>query len=88
MMEDPSPGEYVTLIVGVEDSESESVIADVESVGGNIEERLPYNNLAVSIEEVSLEDLCSLSEVTSVEIEGNSKTMDNGNFQSHQNMIL
>lgn len=60
----------------------------MEEVGGTVERQLPFDYLAVSIEEVNLGELSSLDVVTSVEIEGTSKTMSTEDFQSRPDMTL
>lgn len=70
----------VTLIVGVEDCDSESVLQRVRDSGAEIEDKLPLDYLAVSIPEENLEELCNLSVVTSVDIEGKGTTLSESDF--------
>lgn len=83
-LDSPKEGERVTLIVGVEER-SDAVVEQVEGIGAVVEERLPYDSLAVSIAETRLEKLCDLDVVTSVEIEGKWKQL--GNFRSRQDTL-
>lgn len=83
LVDSPRKRNDVSLIVGVDDSSSESVIGRIEDTGATVEESLFYDNLAVAIdEETDLETLCTLEEVTSVEIEGVWEPMDEGNFRT------
>jgi len=84
LLESPAEREGVTLIVGVKDASSESIISAIEGTGAAVEESLFYDNLAVSIDEkTDLRSLCSLEAVTSVEIEGVWEPMDGGSGNSH-----
>lgn len=80
----PTSGEIVTLIVGVTDPTSDDVQEAIEAAGGEIEDQLYYECLAVSIDETDLDALCELDVVTTVEIEGKWESMqeDEGNFRS------
>lgn len=78
-LESPTEGEWVTLIVGVTDSESDTVVNTVESTGGEVEKRIPHDYLAVATDEENLPALCDLDVVTSVLLEGESTTLDSGN---------
>lgn len=84
----PTQNEEVTLIVGVEESTSDQTSQWIEDIGGEVEERLPYDYLAVSIAEQELENLCSIETITSVEIEGSSESLESEDFQSRTDMIL
>lgn len=78
----PTSGHEVALIVGI-DGATESAVRLVEDEGGTVEERLPYDSLAVSIAETDLDALCSLDVVTSVEVEGKWEPMEgDGDFRS------
>ena len=83
-LESPTPGRDVTLIVGVTDSSSKDVTEAVEDVGGEVEETLYYDSLAVTINESDLDALCSLDTVLSLEIEGEWEPMEDAeeNFRS------
>lgn len=82
LLDAPTDRKGVTLIVGVED-DSEQVIEQIEATGATVEESLFYDNLAVAIDpETDLRRLCTLDEVTSVEIEGTWEPMDEGNFRT------
>lgn len=87
-LESSNTGETITLIVGVEDSTSDDVVEQVTATGAEIEERLPYDSLAVSIEEDDLQALCSLDVITTVEIEGEWKQLGEQDFRSHTRLIL
>lgn len=70
----------LTLIIGVDDSESTDVIQAVEDTGAEIEEKLPLDYLAVSILEKDLNDLCQLDIVSSVDLEGEGSTLNDSDF--------
>jgi len=77
----PTPGETVSLIVGYS-GDAEDAIEAMSDAGGEVEEKLPYNSVAVTIEEVDLEALCSLDVVTTVEIEKQYETRGDTDFRS------
>lgn len=79
-LEAPTAGNNVTLIVGVSD---EDAIERISEIGGSIEEELPYDCLAVSIDEADLEELCNLDNVTSVEMEKEYHTLGDSDFFFH-----
>lgn len=82
-IDSPTSGNEVDLIVGV-DGTTDEAVDRVEAEGGTVEERLPYDSLAVSIAETDLDALCSLDVVTSVEIEGKWEPMEaEEDFRSH-----
>lgn len=74
-IDSPTPGDEVDLIVGI-DGATDVAVDRVEAEGGTVEDRLPYDSLAVSIAETDLDALCSLDVVTSVEIEGKWEPME------------
>ena len=86
--DNPSSETEVALIVGIENTSEEQVIEQIQQLGGEIEERLPYNFIAASILEQSLEELCSIDGIESVEVEGESRVLEEGNFRSHTDSIL
>lgn len=76
----PTAGEVVTLIVGVSDDEEDPVESGIEEIGGSVKERLPYDTLVVSIEETRLEELCEISGISTIELEGVWEPMGDINF--------
>lgn len=80
-LESPTVGETVTLIVGVT-GETSIAVEQISTVGGEVEEELPYESLAVSIDESDLESLCNLDVVESVEIEKEYGTRGGTDFRS------
>lgn len=85
--ESPTRGEEVTLLVGYEAPSSDVAVEWVRGAGGIVEDRLPYDTLAVRISESDLDSLCSIDGVTSVEIEGKWEQMNEGNSDSHRGSI-
>lgn len=77
----PVEGKKATLLIGVQEDMEQAVIERIEEVGGDVEDNLHYNTLAVSIYEDDLEDLCSTEGITSIELEGAWEPMDEGNFR-------
>lgn len=72
--------EQVTLIVGISgdaDTASE-LIADV---GAEVEEALPYDSLAVSADIATLQKICDLDVVSSVELEKEYGTRGDTDFR-------
>lgn len=67
-LESPREGEPVRLIVGLE-STTDEALEQLRSAGATVEDELPLDNIAVSTTEERLEDLASLSVVTSLEID-------------------
>jgi hypothetical protein len=69
-LEDPTPGERVTLIVGVRPAADTAAAVDaIEDAGGTVEEELFYDSLAVSIDEADLDALTDITKLQTVEIE-------------------
>jgi hypothetical protein len=79
-LESPTADKKVTLLVGVNDSHSESTIHQVEAAGANVEDSLPCDYLALSIKETDLRQLCGLGVVESMEIEGQGSTLGGTNL--------
>ncbi len=83
LLENPDERAGVSLILGVEDAESEELIAQIESTGAEVDESLFYDNLAVSIsDETDLATLCSIEGVDSVEIEGVWEPLEDGDQEN------
>jgi|GEM_PF-3842704 len=80
-MDNPVQGEDITLIVGVTNADSESVLDDVRDVGAEIEETLYGDYLIVLIEETKLSQLSELDFITHIEIEGEASPLE-GNSNS------
>lgn len=81
-LDSPRTDETVTLIVGVS-VDTSVAIEQIESVGGNVEEELPYHSLAVAVDEPNLDDLCCLDIVETVEIEKEYESRGGSDFRSH-----
>ncbi|GAA0279646.1 hypothetical protein [Halobacterium noricense] len=81
-LESPTEGATVTLLIGVREDTEEATAEQISHIGGDVEEILPYNTLAVSIDETSLSELCAIETVETVEIEGTWEAADDPNFRS------
>lgn len=68
LRDNPSNGK-VTLVVGISAQSSESVESRIQRVGGDIEERLPFDSLQVTISESDLSGLCSVEGIESIEFD-------------------
>lgn len=82
-MNNPSENTNVTLIVDLDVHDSTSVVDEVNSAGQNtnVVETLPFGSMVVSAPESELEQLCDLSVINSIEIEGEGRVLDSGNLQ-------
>lgn len=80
-LESPTAGSEITLIVGVA-SDTDDAVEPISAIGGDVEEELPYNSLAVTIDESDLQHLCELDFVESVEIEKEYTTRGDRDFFS------
>ena len=69
IIENPNKDETVTLIVTVTDTDTQAIHDAITDAGGDIEEVLPFNCLAVTTPEHKLEDLKDIDEITEMEIE-------------------
>lgn len=79
-LESPTPGEMVTLIVGVE-PEASDAIEQISSTGAEVEEELPYDCLAVTVDQSDLESVCNLNVVETVEVEKDFRTRGDTDFR-------
>lgn len=70
IIENPNEDETVTLIVTVTNTDTQTIHDAITDAGGDIEEVLPFNSLAVTIPEHKLEALQDIDAVTEMEIEG------------------
>lgn len=71
MREDPLEGESVTVVVHVGDEltqdDIDAVEAEIERVGATVEDRLRFDGLRVRVAQEQIDDLCSVSELASIE---------------------
>lgn len=77
----------LTFIVGVTDATSDEVLAKITSVGAEIEDNLGYDFLRISGTDDEIARVESLDVVTSVEIEGSGRMLDEGNSHSPSGSI-
>lgn len=80
-IENPTPTEEVALIVDLDNLDAEEAVDDVEAVGESVEveETLPFQCLAVSLQGKDLEALCDLEFISRVELEGEGRVLESGN---------
>lgn len=69
IIDSPDETETVTLIVTTEDTTGDRLQTEIKNTGGDIEEELPFNCLAVTIPEHKLKALTDIDEITEIEIE-------------------
>lgn len=86
LLDSPTAGNTVTLIVGFED-DSDDAVEQIEAVGGDVEATLPYDSLAVSVDETDLSAVCSVEQVESVEIEKEYSTRSDADFCSRSHSM-
>lgn len=68
LRDDPTKGEIVELLVGVKSSAAtEDITGQIEAIGGELVEKLPFDSLLVRIPEEHIGDLCTLDAIESVE---------------------
>ncbi|MBX0295911.1 hypothetical protein EGH23_13600 [Halomicroarcula sp. F27] len=66
--EDPIEGEPVTLSLATDDdADLEAVEAAVEDAGATVERRLQFDDLAVSVPQERVADVCQVDGLTTVE---------------------
>ena len=80
-IENPTPTEEVTLIVDLDSINAEDAVQEIETVGESVEveETLPFQSLAVSLQGKDLEALCELGFISRVELEGRGTVLNSGN---------
>lgn len=80
-IKNPTPTEEVTLIVDLDNIDAEEVVQEVEAVGDSVEveEMLPFQSIAVSLQGKDLEALCELGFISRVELEGEGRVLNSGN---------
>ena len=69
IIENPNKDETVTLIVTVTDTQTQSIHDAIADADGDIEEKLPFNCLAVTTPEHKLKELKHIDGITEMEIE-------------------
>lgn len=77
----------VTLIVGISSLDNEDIQASIRAIGGDIEQEVPINCLAVTISEKKVQDLSDINGVQSIEIESSwqaAEGADMGNSTRHK----
>lgn len=82
ILENPTSGEDISLIVSLEQGTTDEVVTDIEAAGGVVEMIISDEDLAVTIDERALSEICDLENVESVEVEGKGRVLDSGDFQS------
>jgi regulatory protein YycH of two-component signal transduction system YycFG len=85
-LRDPDSGERVKLLVEVA-SVSGSVVDHVEHTGADVIEELPLGYLVVDAPEESLDELCGLDPVVSVEVDGRGSVMES-DFPTRNGSVL
>lgn len=80
-IDNPTPSEEVTLIVDLDSIDADDAVQEVEGVGDSVkvEETLPFQSLAVSLQGNDLAGLCELECISRVELEGKGTVLNSGN---------
>lgn len=71
---DPTEGAEIRLLLGVHGSTND-VIERVRTLGGTLVEDLPFDSLLVDVPESSVDELCDLKGVESVELDEGMETL-------------
>lgn len=87
LLDSPTSGNTVMLIIGVS-SPTGDAAEQIEDLGGEVEEELPYRSIAVSVDESDLEALCSLEVVETVEVEKEYTTRGDTDFRSQSRSMM
>ena len=82
ILENPTSGEDISLIVSIDRGDTDEVVTAIEAAGGVVEMIISNEDLAVTIDERALSEVCELERVESVEVEGTGRVLDSGDFQS------
>lgn len=72
--ENPTAGEEIRLLLGVRGSTSD-VGERVRALDGDVVEELPFDSLLVDVPESSVDELCTLEGVESVELDEGMETL-------------
>lgn len=78
-LESPSKGVDMRLIVCA-DGSTDTASEKMQNVGATINADLGYGMFSITIEETDLDALCSIDEVSKVEIEGKGATLQSADF--------
>jgi hypothetical protein len=70
LRENATSGESVTLVVGVTDGATQRVRERIQAAGATSVETLPFNSLQVTIPETSVDTVCDIPGIESVEFDG------------------
>lgn len=76
-MDDPEAGEVVTLLVKFKETSDEAV-ERLEAAGATVEEEIPLNYVAVTVDEADLTSLSKVEGIERIEIEGSGSVMSSG----------
>lgn len=82
--DDPTPGESIVLLVGVEPSAIEEFSSEIEKLGGDIIEELPFETLRVKVPQETVSSICAMEGIESIETESAFEVLSQGNGYSHQ----
>jgi len=86
MQENPDSGASTTLLLGVRSNSIPAVEEEVESIGGEVTERLPFNTLEVRVPESSLAGILEMEGLESVETDESLEDLDQGNSDRSRNL--
>lgn len=77
--EEPTAGEWVELVLGLREGTVQEVWEQVENLSGEVKAELAFNMLFIEIPETSVDELCELPEVLSVEFNEGLSPLESGN---------
>lgn len=77
--DNPNSGDYVELIIGVEESYEDVVIDRLEQMGASRVEEGPFNTLLARIEEDNVAAVCELSHLIDIELNSKGQVLQAGN---------
>ena len=85
MRENPDSGASTTLLLGVGDASLDDIEDRIESIGGEVTERLPFDTLEVTVPETLVADILEIEGLESVETDGSLEDLSQGNFPHLRN---
>jgi len=69
LRENATSGESVTLVIGVAEGARKTVREQVRAAGATSVETLPFNSLQVTLPETSVDTVCEIPDIESVELD-------------------
>ncbi|EMA39970.1 hypothetical protein [Halococcus hamelinensis] len=79
MREDPDSSASTTLLLGVESDSLSAVEEQVEAIGGEVTEQLPFDTLEVTVPENAITNLLEIEGLESIETDESLEDLSQGN---------